>query len=338
MCGEVATFSSFPSINRGYFVLQLNDNSVYIYIYLIFHLYVENSHGADLSFWWHREQQLEIDLSPSRLLRIISCRLQPQFLLPYVIHIHSVLLYFWCFLMFFNMKMVPCMKEKKEVGGAESAAQKAEDVVTSMLAKGFILGKDALSKAKELDERHQFTSTATAKVASLDKRIGLSEKISVGTSVVNDKFKEMDEKYQVSEKTKSAFTAAEQTVSSAGSAIIKNRYVFTGATWVTGAFNRVAKAAEEVGSKAKEKVAEEEGSKKEEKAAGKVESKTEEKEAGEVESKTKEEVAGAEEEKVKGVVEDVAHVQLTDSPKQSPKAAADGERSPKPPPAEGFIL
>ncbi|KAL2541660.1 binding partner of ACD11 1-like [Abeliophyllum distichum] len=35
--------------------------------------------------------------------------------------------------------------------------------------------------------------------------------------------KEMDQKFQVSEKTKSAFTAAEQTVSNTGSTIMKNR-------------------------------------------------------------------------------------------------------------------
>ncbi|XP_043717359.1 binding partner of ACD11 1-like isoform X2 [Telopea speciosissima] len=144
--------------------------------------------------------------------------------------------------------------ETKATSGAETAVQKAEDVVSSMLAKGFILGKDALNKAKALDEKHQFTSTATAKVASLDKKIGLSEKISVGTSVVNDKVKEMDQKFQVSEKTKSAFAAAEHTVSNAGSAIMKNRYVLTGASWVTGAFNKVAKAAGEVGQMTKEKV------------------------------------------------------------------------------------
>ncbi|KAL6838851.1 hypothetical protein ACP4OV_031287 [Aristida adscensionis] len=135
-----------------------------------------------------------------------------------------------------------------------SALQKAEDIVGTMLAKGFILGRDALEKAKALDEKHQLTSTATARVSSFDKRIGLSEKISVGTSVVNDKVKEMDQKYQVSEKTKSALAAAEQSVSTAGSAIMKNRYVLTGAAWVTGAFSKVAGAANDVGAKAKEKI------------------------------------------------------------------------------------
>ncbi|XP_021650536.1 binding partner of ACD11 1-like [Hevea brasiliensis] len=142
--------------------------------------------------------------------------------------------------------------------GGESAVQKAEDIVSSMLAKGFILGKDALNQAKAFDEKHQFTSSATSKVTSLDKKIGFREKISAGTTLVNDKVREVDEKFRVSETTKSAFVSAEQTVSNAGSAIMKNRYVLTGASWVTGAFNRVAKTAGEVGQKTKEKVLAEE--------------------------------------------------------------------------------
>ncbi|KAL6515114.1 hypothetical protein OROHE_018746 [Orobanche hederae] len=144
--------------------------------------------------------------------------------------------------------------DKKTGGGAESAIQKAEDVVTGMLAKGFILGKDAVNKAKSFDEKHQLTSTASAKVASFDKKIGLTEKIAMGTSIVNDKVREVDERLHVSEKAQSALAAAEQTISSAGSVIMKNRYVLTGTTWVTGAFNKVTKAAGEVGQKTKEKV------------------------------------------------------------------------------------
>lgn len=142
--------------------------------------------------------------------------------------------------------------------GSGSAVQKAEDVVTGMLAKGFVLGMDALNKAKALDEKHQLTSTAAAKVATLDQSIGFSEKIGMGATMVNDKVKEMDEKFQLSEKTKSAISAAENTVSSAGSVIMKNRYILTGTSWVTGAFSRVTKVAGEVGQKAREKMAEEE--------------------------------------------------------------------------------
>lgn len=168
-----------------------------------------------------------------------------------------------------------------------------------MLAKGFILGKDAVFKAKTFDEKHQFTSTASAKVASFDKKIGFSEKISVGTSVVSDRVREVDQKFQVSEKTKSAFVAAEQKVSSVGSAIMKNRYVFTGASWVAGAFNKVAQAAGEVGQKAKEK-------------------------------------AGmAEEEQKRKMVDDFAQVHLAESPKTS---SPSGHQPSKTEPAQGLVL
>ncbi|KAJ3680676.1 hypothetical protein LUZ60_016954 [Juncus effusus] len=122
--------------------------------------------------------------------------------------------------------------------GVESALQKAEDTISAMLAKGFVLGKDALEKAKALDEKHQISSSATARVTNFDKKIGLSEKIAVGTVVMNEKVKEIDVKYQVSEKTKSTLMAAEQTLSNAGSAIANNRYILTSAAWVTGAFNK----------------------------------------------------------------------------------------------------
>ena len=137
---------------------------------------------------------------------------------------------------------------------SESGLLTAEDVVSSMLAKGYILGQDVLNRAKSFDERHQLTSTASSKVATLDQKVGISEKITAGSMLVNDKVKEMDERYQVSEKAKSAMSAAEQSLSTAGSTLMKNRYVLTGATWVTGAYSKVAKAAEEVGQKTMEKV------------------------------------------------------------------------------------
>ncbi|KAL6911846.1 hypothetical protein ACP4OV_000651 [Aristida adscensionis] len=144
--------------------------------------------------------------------------------------------------------------ESKNAGGMQSALNKAEDVVSSMLAKGFVLGMDAVDKAKAFDEKHQLTSTATAKVSSLDRSMGLSHKFNTSTIVVNEKMKEMDEKYQVAEKTKHALAAAEQTVSTASSKIMSNRYVLTGAAWVTGAYSKVATTATDVGTKAKERI------------------------------------------------------------------------------------
>ncbi|XP_012845975.1 PREDICTED: binding partner of ACD11 1 [Erythranthe guttata] len=140
-----------------------------------------------------------------------------------------------------------------------TAVKKTEEVVSTMLAKGFVLGKDALNRAKSFDDKHHLSSNASATVASIDHRIGLSEKLSMGTAMVNEKVKEMDELLQVSEITKSAFAAAEQKASS----IMSNRYVSTGASWVTSALSAVSKAAEDVGVMTKEKVERAEEEKKE---------------------------------------------------------------------------
>ncbi|PRQ41017.1 putative nucleotide-binding alpha-beta plait domain-containing protein [Rosa chinensis] len=142
----------------------------------------------------------------------------------------------------------------KKPAVTSSALEKAEDVVSTMAAKGYILGKDALSKAKAFDEQHNLTSKASATVGTIDQRIGLMEKISMGRAVVNEKVKQMDERFLVSEKTKSVFAVAEQTASSAGSAIMSNPYVISGASWVSNALSVFAKAAEDVTTKTKEKV------------------------------------------------------------------------------------
>lgn len=73
------------------------------------------------------------------------------------------------------------MKEKAHHAATDSAVvKKAEDMVSSMLAKGLVLGKDAVNKAKAFDERHRLISNASATVASIDRKIGISEKLSIG--------------------------------------------------------------------------------------------------------------------------------------------------------------
>ncbi|KAL6637035.1 hypothetical protein ACP70R_024607 [Stipagrostis hirtigluma subsp. patula] len=151
------------------------------------------------------------------------------------------------------------LEAQKQISGqsslsTESAVRKAEDVVSSMLAKGYVLSKDAVNLARSFDERHNILSNATATVASLDRQYGLSEKINLGRAIVGSKVKEVDERYQVSELTKSALAAAEQKASIAGSAILSNQYVSAGASWLSSTFGLVTKAAGDMTSMAKDKV------------------------------------------------------------------------------------
>lgn len=120
--------------------------------------------------------------------------------------------------------------------------KKAEHVVSIMMERGYAVGKDAMEKAKAFDDKHNLVSNASATIASLDNKIGLSEKLSMGTTVVNEKLREVDERYQVREITKSALAAAEERAISAGTALMANPYVSSGASWLSNAFGAVTKA------------------------------------------------------------------------------------------------
>ncbi|CAI0387623.1 unnamed protein product [Linum tenue] len=132
------------------------------------------------------------------------------------------------------------------VGDAGQAVTKAQEVVKEMLAMGYVLGKDALGKAKEFDESHQVSATATAKVAEFTERIGLSDKLFAGMEAV----KAVDDKYHVSETTKSAVSATARTAASAANTVINSSYFSKGALWVSGALNRASNYASDLGSRA----------------------------------------------------------------------------------------
>lgn len=130
---------------------------------------------------------------------------------------------------------------------------KAQDVVSSVLAKGSAIRQDAMNKARAFDEKHQLRANASAKVISFDRRVGLTEKLTVGISVVNEKMKSVDQKLQVSDKTAAALMAAERKINDTGSAVKSSRYVSAGTAWLNGAFSKVAKAGQVAGTKTREK-------------------------------------------------------------------------------------
>lgn len=130
---------------------------------------------------------------------------------------------------------------------------KAQDAVTSMLAKGSAIRQDAVNKAKAFDEKHQLTANASAKVISFDKRVGLTEKLTVGIAAMNQKVKSVDQRLQVSDKTMAAIIAAERKINNTGSAVKTSRYVTAGTAWFNGAFSKVAKAGHVASTKTREK-------------------------------------------------------------------------------------
>lgn len=133
----------------------------------------------------------------------------------------------------------------QSVPSAGEAVSLAQDVVKTMAAKGYILGKDALGKAKAFDESHQVSATAVAKVAELSERFGLTDKIFAGVEAARI----VNQRYHISDTTRSAVSATGRTAASAASAVVNSGYFSQGALWVSGALGRAAQAAADLGSR-----------------------------------------------------------------------------------------
>ncbi|KAI3439621.1 RRM domain-containing protein [Psidium guajava] len=142
------------------------------------------------------------------------------------------------------------------VSSPSEAVTLAQEVVMTMIAKGYDLGKDALTKAKAFDDSHQVSSTAAAKVAELSDRIGLTDKITASREVVRS----VDEKYHISDITRSAVlatgtaavvaaTVTGEAAASAAHAVVNSSYFSRGALWVSDVLNRGAKAASDLANR-----------------------------------------------------------------------------------------
>ncbi|CAN4081695.1 unnamed protein product [Withania somnifera] len=130
------------------------------------------------------------------------------------------------------------------VSSPGEAVTMAQQVVETMIVKGYQLSKDALTKAKAFDESHRVSSTAAAKVADLSNRVGLTDKIQSGMETV----KCMDEKYHLSELTISAASYTGKTAVAAATAVVNSSYFSKGALWVSDVLNRAAKVAADLGN------------------------------------------------------------------------------------------
>jgi len=123
-------------------------------------------------------------------------------------------------------KQMMKLQEEGNTQGASSfipSAGQAVNAVTTMLSKGYILGKDTVSKANELDQKYQVINTAAAKVTSFGKFVG--------------------------EKSKAALIVTGQAAYSAGRAAVNSSYFASGTLMVSGALNKAVKAAGGLGTK-----------------------------------------------------------------------------------------
>ncbi|KAM1482717.1 hypothetical protein ACFXTO_035001 [Malus domestica] len=106
-----------------------------------------------------------------------------------------------------------------------------------MFAKGSAIGQDVVNKVKAFDEKHQLIASASEKAISFYRKVGLTEKLTVGIFVVNEKVKSVDikqwQQYFQQRKLNDTWLAVQT-----------SRYV---TAWLNGAFGKGAKAGQVAG-------------------------------------------------------------------------------------------
>lgn len=120
------------------------------------------------------------------------------------------------------------------------AAAKVAELSKIIGYRGYVLSKDAYNKARELDESYKVSAMAAAKVVDLSKRIGLTDNINAGVGAI----KSVDDKYHIYDATK--FVG--RTAYSAATTIVNSSYFAKGALLVSDALTKAAKVAADLGN------------------------------------------------------------------------------------------
>lgn len=89
-------------------------------------------------------------------------------------------------------------------------------VIASLLSAGFILGKDAFEKAKDVDEKHkitpavkEFAETVKAKAHEIDEQLKISQTVTNVATVITEKAKQINEEYKIGEKAQQGVNLVE---------------------------------------------------------------------------------------------------------------------------------
>jgi len=99
----------------------------------------------------------------------------------------------------------------RDFGGVKDEERSKTSILASMLASGYVLASDALTKAKEVDEEHNITlqlkvgvEQIKVKAHEIDQTYGISEKAVAVKQQATEKAKSIDEQYKISEKASHA--------------------------------------------------------------------------------------------------------------------------------------
>jgi len=112
-------------------------------------------------------------------------------------------------------------------------------VVASMVAAGYVLGSDAIGRAKEIDEKHMISlqikvgaEQIKAKANEIDRQLHITETATAIKTAAIVKAKEVDEKLHISEKVGAAAEIAKQQATALATKANENETVAKGVNMV----------------------------------------------------------------------------------------------------------
>jgi len=116
--------------------------------------------------------------------------------------------------------------EEDNIVNRDTSNRSATATIASIIASGYILGVDALNKAKQFDNEKQISESVSTKtsnfkeqVAQLDRDYGISETASNTSRSLNEQWDQFDQQHKLSENAAAVTSSISDTVSGWGSAV-----------------------------------------------------------------------------------------------------------------------
>jgi predicted DNA-binding protein (MmcQ/YjbR family) len=150
----------------------------------------------------------------------------------------------------------------RDFGGVKDEERTKTSVIASLIAAGYSLAHDALTKAKQYDDEHNITlhlkvgvEQLKVKAHEIDQTYGISEKAAHVKQQATETAKKLNEEYKISEKASNAATTVKATAVAASAKAQENATIKSGVESVKSGWNSVATSVSEIYNDYKEQTA-----------------------------------------------------------------------------------
>jgi len=135
---------------------------------------------------------------------------------------------------------------RRDFGGVTDEERSKTSVLAALIASGYVLATDAVSKAKQYDEEHNIShqlkvgvEQLKVKVHEIDQQYGISERAAVVKQQATDRAKKLDEEYKITEKATTAADSVKAATVSAANKAQENPTVKQGLETIKFGWNSV---------------------------------------------------------------------------------------------------